>query len=87
MLEILAKKPAKWLSDRDPSSFAFIVDINLNFGTLRKVITWCEKNLEKAWGWQSSSEKSDYVTLGNAQYSFYFDDARDATTFSLRWQS
>lgn len=87
MLEVLAEKPANWLSDRDPGSFAFTVEINLNFGTLRKVIAWCEKNLEKSWGWQSSTVKSNYVTLGNAEYSFYFDDAKDATTFSLRWQA
>lgn len=87
MIRTLTQTIPNWLSKRDPSSFNFGIEVNCNFGSLRKVIDWCESNIESEWGWLCTKESEQYIPTGNAQYSFYFDSNKDATAFSLRWKS
>lgn len=81
-----------WLSDRDPKSFDHNINIHLSFGKLQEVLQWCKSNVEYNWGWQPIDRFQPSIISGtfdavDGVYSFYFDNSKDATAFTLRWSN
>lgn len=56
------------------------VRVMIPFGSLGGVIAWCEHNMQH--NWQFGSDSNDW---GSSFYSFWFDNADDASYFTLKW--
>lgn len=58
------------------------VEIKLNYGELKPVLTWCERNCSGEWAYDV------YVTSGEGkgEYEFYFEEEKDLVAFKI-WKT
>lgn len=72
-----------WFDDRESDSFEHSVEISLDHGELRNVLNWCTTSFNNSWAWEPTNETA--LFLAKNLYTFYFDNEKDASVFSLRW--
>lgn len=57
------------------------VEIDIEFGKLKPLLNWCEKNCTGEWKYNIIDPAGDMV----GQYTFFFEDKNDKLNFIL-WQ-
>jgi hypothetical protein len=67
---------------RSPESFVHHCTIQVAWGGLEPVISWCKTELVGDWRWQVREMSSD---LKPGSYNFYFDSDRDYCAFSMKF--
>lgn len=68
--------------NREKESFNFAREINKFHGGLDPVLGWCKSECQGEWRWQLVDVSTD---TRPGRYIFYFDDAKDALAFALKW--
>jgi len=68
----------------DTEVFAYQTQVCKPYGTLSRLLAWCQSQCTGEWRWEVDTEASTAVT-GAWVYTFHFKDERDQLAFLLTW--